>query len=255
MGLEVEVGELLGISRGNAEQLHEGRIRLDVVLLAETLLLDVGTDELGDLRAGSSGTLTLAEEDTELVAHRDGNLEGDNRRSAVGVLLAGNLALLTGLLDLLGDTLLDTLEVGEHTLESGNLGLNSGLESLELLVPGNLRNSRGSLGNSLGSNNRSSGGLLLNLGLSLLHLLGRGSNGLNLLLSLGGNSLLLSSGLGGSGGSGLGHFARCGGIHLGVFYASLCLYIERRPAGNFLPVVGHKLKKRCAFTFFFEVRS
>ena len=222
MGLEGSVGELI---RGtNGEELEERGITLDEAALAETLLLDVGAEGLGHLRARGTGVLALAEEETEVIGDTLGGLERDDDRGAIGVDLAGNLALLLGILNLLGDTLLNTLEVGEDALEGGNLGLNSGLESLELLVPGNLRDSRGSLGDSLGSDDRGDDGLggsdLLVSGSGDL---GRGS--LNLLLNsgLGGSSLLLNSGLGGSGGGGLGHFTGGGGIHLGVFYASLCL--------------------------------
>ena len=229
VGLEGGVGEL--IRGANAEELEESGITLDEAALAETLLLDVGAESLGHLRARGAGVLALAKEEAEVIGNTLGGLEGDDDRGAIGVDLAGNLALLLGILDLLGDTLLDALEVGEHALEGGDLGLDSGLESLELLVPGDLRDGRGSLGNGLGSDNRGSGGLLL--GNLLLNL-----RGLGLLVSdsgsLGGSGLLLN-GLGGSsgGGGGLGHFARGGGIHLGVFYASLCLWLESSVARNF----------------------
>jgi len=256
--LEVEVGELVG--GGNAEELHERSISLDVVLVTETLLLDVGTNELSDFRARGSGVLALAEEETEFIGDRLGDLERNNCRSAIGVFLTGNLALLLGILDFLGDTLFKALKVGKDTLESGDLGFNSGLESLELFVPGDFSNS-GFFGNRLGGDDRGNNGLGFGLlGFSLLDFLGdfldRGSGDLGVGL---GNSLLVSDsgGLGRSsgGGGGLGHFTGGGGIHLGVFYASLCLTIEHRTVSNFLPVTGLFFQFQGAFTFFFEVRS
>ena len=250
--LEVEVGEL--ISGGNAEELHERSIGLDVVLVAETLLLDIGTNELSDFRARGSGVLALAEEETEFIGDRLGDLERNDGRSAIGVFLTGNLALLLGFLDFLGHTLFEALEVGKDTLESGDLGFNSGLESLDFFIPGDFGNG-GFFGDRLGSDDR---GDNLGFGLldfSLLDFLDRGSGDLG--VGLGSSGLLVSGGLGrSSGGSGgLGHFTGGGGIHLGVFYASLCLYIEHAADGNFLPVTGPFCQFGRAFTFFFEVRS
>ncbi len=246
--LEANVGELL---RGrDAKELEESGIGLDEAAVAETLLLHVGTEGLGDLRARGRGVLALTEEEAELIRDGLGLLDRDNGRGAIGVELTGNLALLLGILHLLGEALLHTLEVGEHTLESGNLGLNSGLESLELLAGSDL-NRGGDLSNRLGGDDRlglslgslgdlglslgrcRGSGLGVNLGIGLLHGLGRGSSS------------------GSRGGGGLWHFASGGGIHLRVFYARLCLSLQRETAGNFLEsdrVFFQKLD--CVYFFF-----
>ena len=114
VALEVEVREALRVS--NAEQLLERGIRLDVVLVLEALLLDVGRHRLGDVGAAHLAALGLAEEDAEVIAELGGDLEdaeAGRLRSAVLVeLRRGATLALAGILDLTGNTLLELLELG-----------------------------------------------------------------------------------------------------------------------------------------------
>jgi len=101
--LEVEVRELDVIRE--VEELEERRIRLDVVLVLEVLLLDVRRDELRDVGAALLGAGRAAHERAEGRRDVRGDLEdGDTRRLA---LLALNrrlaaAALVGELLDLRG---------------------------------------------------------------------------------------------------------------------------------------------------------
>ena len=101
--LEVEVRELDVIRE--VEELEERRIRLDVVLVLEVLLLDVRRDELRDVGAALLGAGRAAHERAERRRDIRGDLEdGDTRRLA---LLALNrrlaaAALVGELLDLRG---------------------------------------------------------------------------------------------------------------------------------------------------------
>ena len=114
VALEVEVREALRVS--NAKELLERGIRLDVVLVLEALLLDVGGDRLGDIGAAHLAALRLAEEDAEVIAELGGNLEdaeAGRLRNTVLIELRGGAALaLAGILDLTGYTLLELLELG-----------------------------------------------------------------------------------------------------------------------------------------------
>ena len=114
VALEVEVREALRVS--NAEELLERGIRLDVVLVLEALLLDVGRDGLGDIGAAHLAALGLAMEDAEVIAQLRGDLEdaeAGRLRNTVLIELRGRAALaLAGILDLTGHTLLELLELG-----------------------------------------------------------------------------------------------------------------------------------------------
>lgn len=114
VALEVEVGEALSV--GNTEELLERGIRLDVVLVLEALLLDVGRHRLGDVGAAHLAALGLAEEDAEVIAELGGDLEdaeAGRLRNTVLIELRGGAALaLAGILDLTGHTLLELLELG-----------------------------------------------------------------------------------------------------------------------------------------------
>ena len=114
VALEVEVREALRVS--NAKELLERGIRLDVVLVLEALLLDVGGDRLGHIGAAHLAALGLAEEDAEVIAELGGNLEdaeAGRLRNTVLIELRGGAALaLAGILDLTGYTLLELLELG-----------------------------------------------------------------------------------------------------------------------------------------------
>ena len=114
VALEVEVREALRVS--NAKELLERGIRLDVVLVLEALLLDVGGDRLGDIGAAHLAALGLAEEDAEVIAELGGNLEdaeASRLRNTVLIELRGGATLaLAGILDLTGYTLLELLELG-----------------------------------------------------------------------------------------------------------------------------------------------
>lgn len=111
--LEVEVRERLALR--DAEELLEGGIRLDVVLVLQALLLDVRRDGLRDVGAAHLAALRLGEEGAEVIAERRRHLEdGQARRLGDTVLIQlGRAALaLAGILDLAGNTLLELLELG-----------------------------------------------------------------------------------------------------------------------------------------------
>ena len=114
VALEVEVGEALSVS--NAEELLERRIRLDVVLVLEALLLDVGCDGLGDIGAAHLAALGLAEEDAEVITELGRDLEdaeaGRLSNTVLIELRRGAALALAGILDLTGHTLLELLELG-----------------------------------------------------------------------------------------------------------------------------------------------
>jgi len=114
VALEVEVRQALRVR--NAEQLLERGIRLDVVLVLEALLLDVGRHRLGDVGAAHLAALGLAEEDTEVIAELGGDLEdaeAGRLRGTVLIELRRRATLaLAGILDLASNTLLKLLELG-----------------------------------------------------------------------------------------------------------------------------------------------
>ena len=111
--LEVEVGERLALR--DAEELLERRIRLDVVLVLEALLLDVGRHGLRDVGAAHLAALRLREEGAEVIAQLGRHLEdGQARRLGDTVLIQLRRAALAlaSILDLAGNTLLELLELG-----------------------------------------------------------------------------------------------------------------------------------------------
>ena len=111
--LEVEVRQGLTLRRG--QELLERRIRLDVVLVLEALLLDVGRHRLGDVGARHLRALGLAKEGAEVISQLGGDLE-DREAHRLGLTIGierGRTALaLASILDLAGNTLLELLELG-----------------------------------------------------------------------------------------------------------------------------------------------
>jgi hypothetical protein len=118
VALEIEVGQLLTLR--HAEELLERGIRLDVVLVLEALLLHVGIDGLGDLRARHLRALGLTEEVAELIGNLGGALEdGRGTLDLVTVLINLRLALaLASILNLTMDTLLEALDLAEQSSDS-----------------------------------------------------------------------------------------------------------------------------------------
>ena len=111
--LEVEVRERLALR--DAEELLEGGIRLDVVLVLQALLLDVRRDGLRDVGAAHLAALRLREEGAEVIAQLGRHLEdGQARRLGDTVLIQLRRAALAlaSILDLAGNTLLELLELG-----------------------------------------------------------------------------------------------------------------------------------------------
>ncbi len=157
VALEVEVGEVVSIRE--AEELLEGGIRLDVVLVLEGVLLDVLVDLTSHIRAGDEGTLGLTEEGAELISDLGGNLE--DGRTTLGALFALSLhaaAALASILDFTVDTLLELLDLSDHggnsLTESGEATENS----LHVLIKSGGRSLRGGSGiRNRGGCNRGSG--------------------------------------------------------------------------------------------------
>jgi len=121
VALEVEDGHLLGL--GGAEKLAKRGIGVDVLLVVELLVLHVGHDATGDIRAAHLRALGLTEEDAEVIGNllglgEDGLLLG----KGVARLIKGrgpSAAAATGLLELTPKALLSLLHVGKHKAERG----------------------------------------------------------------------------------------------------------------------------------------
>jgi hypothetical protein len=177
------------------EDLAEGEISLDDLLLHEALLLGIGADGGGDLRAAHEGTLGLAEEHAEIIRDLRGLGEDRVLLGLIGTI--GGLAVaatLGGLLELTGDALLELLHLredgGEGLTEGADLA-NEGVEvsnDIDLGGSGHLRSSSGNRGGNRGrgrggnrgrSGGRGSGGILL--GGSLASSLGGSAGGVHLL--------------------------------------------------------------------------
>ena len=121
VALEVEDRHLLGL-RG-AEQLTKRGIRVDVLLVVELLLLDVGHDAARHIGAAHLGALGLAEEHAKVV--RDLLGLGEDRLllgKGVARLIHGrrpSAAAAAGLLELASQALLSLLHVGKHGRQRG----------------------------------------------------------------------------------------------------------------------------------------
>jgi len=176
VALEVEVGELIIL--GNLEELGELLVGVDdtaILLVLETIGLDVGVDLLAHVRASHLRANGLAEELSELVTDAGGLHEAGGLAVArVAALLGGGLL---GSLDLTGNGLLEGLEIVLDRGEKTNKLLELGVELSEL-------NGNGGGGIRRGVNGLSSGGKLVGNGLrsrrgrgGSLDLLGLGSRG------------------------------------------------------------------------------
>ena len=224
--LEVEDRERVTLVK--REELAEGAVGLDRLLVHQVVGARVRHHALRDRRAADLRVLRLGEEAAELVADLDGLREdaGLGLRTGNGVRLA--LAAAIGLLDDTGRLLL-------NDLESSGGGARGRLERTELLVElrdrllergtdvlldngvrgrGGDRRRRRNLNNGGGNRGRRLRGLR---GLRRLRGDGRGRNGLNRDSNSGGNGLsglrgLRRRGLGGNGGA---HFGRVGGTNCG----------------------------------------
>ncbi len=202
--LEVEDGEIVGLS--DTEELTEGGIGLDGLLVHKVAAAGIVNDGLGNSRAADLSTLGEAEERAELITDLDRLGEDAVLDLAIGRGLSLATTLLVGLLDNTAGLLLNSLEtVGESDetgLEGGDLLLEigDGLEEgrVDILLNGSDRRSRG--GNN-GGGNGSDDILLGGLGLGFLH---RGGNG----GSDSGGDFSLGSLLGGLGST---HFGVIGG--------------------------------------------
>ena len=114
VALQVEVGELVSISDG--QELLQCSVRLDVVLVLQTLFLDVVVDGLGDFTAAHQSAVGLAQELAEFISDLGGALEdAGSARLCISTLfdLAATLALAS-ILDLTVNTLLELLDLREH---------------------------------------------------------------------------------------------------------------------------------------------
>jgi hypothetical protein len=181
--LEVEVGERLALRR--SEELLERSIRLDVVLVLEALLLDVGRHSLGDIGARHLSALGLAEEVAEIVAEASGDLkDGEARRLGLTIgIHSGRAALaLASILDLAGNTLLKLLELSVERGDDLTEAIEAGDHTLDLITNRLLRGLSGlcNSGDNRRNNRRRGRRSDLSLGgrlaRDLLGLSGRSSN-------------------------------------------------------------------------------
>ena len=140
--LEVEVGELVRLR--HLEELAEGGIRRDVVLVLEVLLLHVVVDLLRDVGAADQRARGVTEELVQLIRDLRGDLE-DARATRLGTLLTlGTDATLaaTGILDLAVDTLVQTLDLRDHGADRLAERRERGQNTLEVLIQRRGRGSR-----------------------------------------------------------------------------------------------------------------
>jgi hypothetical protein len=205
VALEVEVGQELAVTDG--QQLLQGCVGLDVVLVLQVVLLHVVVHALGHLGAAHQGAVGLAQELAQLVSHLGGALE-DAQCTRLGVralLHLGAALALAGILDLAVHTLLQLL----HLVQHGGHGLLQGVQvtshGLQVLIQSGGGHHGGSHGGHLhggrghhGGGSRGSG--LLGLGLGGLSNRGssHGGSGGSLLL---GDLLGCSGSLGGGSGA------------------------------------------------------
>ena len=229
VALQVEVRQLVRL--GHLEELAQGGIGGDVVLVLQVVLLDVVVNLLRHVGAGDERARGVLQELAQLIRHLRGDLE--DGRTTLGRLLtlgAHTALALAGILHVLVDTLVQAL----HLRDGGRRLLaerrQRGEDRLQVLIQrrgrrrggdggSGIRNGRGDNG-WRGNNWRHSGdGSLRGSGLATLG--GRGGNngwrssgdhrgGNNNILSLLGNTLSL-----GGRSSGGTHYTRTGGsIHL-----------------------------------------
>ena len=140
--LEVEVGQLVRLR--HLEELAEGGIRRDVVLVLEVLLLHVVVDLLRDVGAADQRARGVTEELVQLIRDLRGDLE-DARATRLGTLLTlGTDATLaaTGILDLAVDTLVQTLDLRDHGADRLTERRERGQNTLEVLIQRRGRGSR-----------------------------------------------------------------------------------------------------------------
>jgi hypothetical protein len=101
------------------QQLAQGGIRLDVLLLHQTLVLGVLAHAGRHIRAGQLGALGHAQEGAQRIRDGHGLLEdGLLLGGTIRTLSAASAAALLGALQLTGNLLLQLLQVGEHGTQS-----------------------------------------------------------------------------------------------------------------------------------------
>ena len=235
VALEVEVSQ--GLAVANGQELLQGGIGLDVVLVLQALLLHVVVHGLGHLRAGHQSTVGLAQELAQLVSHLGGALkDAGGTRLGVRALLDLHAALaLASILQLAVDTLLQLLHLVEHGRHSLLQGVQVTGHGLDVLIQSGGGHHGGSHGGHLhGGGAHNSRGDSLGLGGLLWGHLNRGSNSHG-----GGGSLLLGDllGCGGSlgGGSGAHLYTGSGGSIRGHY---------TRGSANKPIVPGHQFWRR-----------
>ena len=138
--LDVAVGE--DLRSGNAQDLAHGLIWVDGVTLLRILQLvriDVGREGAGDIRWGHLRALGLAEERAQLILEGDGGGE-DSRALLLDHAILSDLGATAlaarGLLDLLGNTLLQALKRLDGSNRGIALLLEDGDQARDLLLDG-----------------------------------------------------------------------------------------------------------------------
>ena len=160
MGLQValEVEDLELILLRQRQQLAQGRIRLDDLLVHQLVRLGVAADLRRDLRAGEQGALRNTEERAERI--RNGRRLGEDRLlldDGLATLRHGGsaaAATLGRLLELAGDLLLELLHVRQDGAEHRAEGVDLLYERVEVLDDVDLLGGNGGRRNGGGNGGR-----------------------------------------------------------------------------------------------------
>ena len=134
VALEVEVRQ--GLALADGQQRLQGRIRLDIVLVLQVLLLHVVVDALRHLAAAHESAIGLAKELAQLIRHLGGALK-DAEHTGLGIRALGNgcapLALAC-ILQLTVHALLELLHLAQHRRHSLAQGVQVASHGLQVLI-------------------------------------------------------------------------------------------------------------------------
>jgi hypothetical protein len=177
--LDVEVGKLLTIR--DAEEALEVGIRVDLMLVLETSLLDISRDARSNFSAAHLSANGLAKELAEGLRDILGLLEYIGLLGLSRINLTLIATTLAGLLDLLSNTLVELTEIDDHLLSLITETSYSLKRSTDVIRDSSSRSSISSRADRAGLRSSYRGSNLSSLGLSGTRLLlsYRGSSGVS----------------------------------------------------------------------------